>query len=172
MKKKIYSVFLVVALLLCAIPTSASAESVKISYNYSTGSSSTYTITIPSDVMIDERFGAGFGFTASAMNVVDGYRVVIRINPVSYDSNGTFSLYLDGNTSSPYKIPCTLKRSVPAGPNTEETINAGEAAIIAAFKGTDIIPYQWGNLMIVPGTGSVSGLYRNTLYYDISVEAQ
>lgn len=167
MKNRILPTLLVVAFLICTVTASASAEGVKVTYQYSTGSASTYSISIPSSVTIYDNIGSGFGLNATEMNVVDGYEVVVRINETSYASDGIFYLFLNGNTVSPYKIPCTLMRNGESGP---ETLSAGERAVIASFRGTATLPYAWGGLTIIPGAGSVSGTYFNMLYFDISVE--
>jgi len=168
MKKRMLPTLLIIAFLICTITVPASAEGVNVIYNYSAGSASTYSISIPSSVTIYDEFGSGFGLNATELNVVDGYEVVVRINEATYSPDGIFYLFLNGDTLSSQKIPCTLIRNGPE--SGTQTLTAGERAVIASFRGTSTFPYAWGSLTIIPGHGSVSGRYSNMLYFDISVE--
>lgn len=167
-KSRILPALLAAAFLICTITATASAEGVNVIYNYSAGSASTYSISIPSSVTIYDEFGSGFGLSATDVNVVDGYEVVVRINASTYSNDGIFYLFLNGDTVSSNKLPCTLIRNGPE--SGTQTLTAGEQAVIASFRGTSTFPYAWGSLTINPGHGSVSGRYSNMLYFDISVE--
>lgn len=169
MKKRIFLIFLVTVLLLSTSTALASTEGVKIIYKYTPESASTYSISIPADCEIYKGVDGGFGFYASDMNIPDGYEVIVRISELSYAQDGIFNLYLDGNLASPHKVPCTLKRIASEGGGVE-TINPGEEAVVATFRGTSKTPHTWGVLHIIPGTASAYGTYFNMLYFDISVE--
>lgn len=178
MRKIMISILLVAALLLNVSPALALPETkgVKITYvleheqepDPDPTPTSDYVISMPTDCPLIDS-GDGFSFYADSLNIADGYEVVVRINTTSYAQDNHFNLYLNGDHSSSYKIPCTLKR-YHSSSYSEAVITPGDAAIVATFRGTDTTPYKWGGILFNLGNAPIAGRYSNTMYFDISLE--
>lgn len=172
MKKLCVSICLVVALLLCAVPVSAAsnftASNTTVSYYYDPGTESTYEVSIPERFSLYSDIGEGFGITATSMNIVDGYELRISVAEETFANDGNFYLYLNGQSSSEYRMPCRIA-SIYGEDNEYVTVTKDENNVIATYRGTDTNAYTGGNVMFFPGSCTQKGTYSGTVVFNLAV---
>ncbi len=169
MKRACITIFLVMALLLCAIPVSAASNATTlVSYYYDPGTESTYEISIPEKVTLYTDFGEGFGIIANSMNIVDGYELRVSISEATFANDGNFYLYLNGQTTSDYRMPCRISY-VSSGSNDEFVVTKDENNVIATYRGAELDAITGGTVMFRPGTCTQKGTYSGCVYFNIEV---
>lgn len=172
MKKLCVSICLVVALLLCAVPVSAAsnftASNTTVSYYYDPGTESTYEVSIPEKFSLYTDIGEGFGITATSMNIVDGYELRISVAEETFANDGNFYLYLNGQSSSEYRMPCRIA-TTQDGSSDYLTVTKDENNVIATYRGTDTNAYAGGNVMFFPGSCTQKGTYSGTVVFNLAV---
>lgn len=83
----------------------------------------------------------GFGITATSMNIVDGYELRISVAEETFANDGNFYLYLNGQSSSEYRMPCRIAYTY-GGSNEYLTVTKDENNVIATYRGTDTDAYS------------------------------
>lgn len=162
MKRKILTTFLALALMVCAVPISASAAadsaSTEVYYTIEHG----YTLNIP----------------ASA-NMTNGNTLIITATDVFIDSAHVLTVSLDAATemNGQGKIELTNSEGMvcgfdlyvedATGENKRQVTNEDYNYILAQFRSGDTTAYSGGTLTLTPiiTNGTMQGAYSGTLKF-------
>ena len=182
MKKKI-SLFLSLAVvMLCLFPQTALAAnettgSTNIVLEYpqpSTGNdepSHSYKVNIPANFAITNS-NTSFQITASEMSIPADKELIVRINGAeTFENDGSFYLFLNGDKSSENWVLCNIFRIKGA----ISSAALGQRPVIASFRSGELSPHDWDSIQFdatAPyGDASFqSGTYTGTVYYTIGLE--
>lgn len=161
MKKRAFSLFLVVVMLCCIMPSTAFAASegsASTTVSYTVGAS--YVINIPASINLNE--GQDMRITASVMNTSYGQKVSVCIDGArTYENGGNFYLYKDKGTANEAKILCTL--------SVGGMIN-GLDYEVARFWNGDTTNEVGDPLTFQPEASHASpGTYTGTMYFKITM---
>ena len=135
------------------------------------GPSYSYLVNIPANFTLTYS-NSSFQITASEMNIPTGKELVVRINSdETFESDGNFYLFLNGDKSSEYWILCNICRV--QGYIT--SIAYGENPIIASFSPGALVPNNCDYIRLEhaifnDGAGLEAGTYTGTIYYTIGLE--
>lgn len=188
MKKKICALLLAAALALCATPSSVLAANetsgsfaVTMQVPMSSGTPSapvdtddspaySYVVNIPASLAITNN-GNSFQITATDMSIPAGKELVVRLNgDATFEQDGNFYLYMDGNKESEHFIQAWVSRQVVEG--GMETLRA--SGVLASFKNGELSPYDTYEVFIAynyeQSQNAAEGTYSNTVYYTIGLE--
>lgn len=182
MKKKI-SLFLSLAVvMLCLFPQPALAAnettgSTNIVLEYpqpSAGNdepSYSYKVNIPANFAITNS-NTSFQITASEMDIPADKELIVRINGAeTFENDGSFYLFLNGDKSSENWVLCNIFRIRGA----ISSAALGQRPVIASFRPGELSPHDWDSIRFeaaVPyGDASFQpGTYTGTVYYTIGLE--
>lgn len=191
MKKKISFLFSLAFVVACISPLTAFAvnettDSTDVSFELSqtttspgTGGGDTsdsdpsysYIVDIPASFALTNGSNS-FQITANSMNIPADKKVVVRINGAeTFESDGNFYLFLNGDKNSEYWILCNILRI--KGYITSYVM--GENPVIASFGPGALLPENCDSIRLEhvlynDGANLVSGTYTGTIYYTIGLE--
>ena len=113
-----------------------------------------------------------FQITASEMNIPTDKRLVVRVNGAeTFENDGSFYLFLNGDKSSENWVLCNLYRI--QGDVTGAV--TGQHPILASFGAGELTPSSWGSvrmeyILYNGGANLAPGTYTGTIHYSIGLE--
>ena len=169
MRKRLFSILLVIALVCSVVPMNAFASqtsgSTTVTYYYSPE----YSINIPASISVNDT--DMFTFVAGKMDIGSGKRVNVIIDGQStYENGGNFYLYKDKGTPSEAKIPCTIMRGNPSGSIGWQGIT-GLSEVVAWFENGNTDPKGYGAIKFRPEVAGDTpyGTYTGTVHFKIEL---
>lgn len=136
-----------------------------------TGPSYSYIVNIPASFALTNSSNS-FQITASSMDIPADKEVVVRINGAeTFESDGNFYLFLNGDKTSEHWILCNICRI--QGRLTSSVM--GENPIIASFSPRTLLPnncdsIRLEHILYYDGADLETGTYTGTIYYTIGLE--
>lgn len=135
------------------------------------GQSYSYIVDIPASFSITNGSNS-FQITANSMDIPADKELVVRINgSETFESDGSFYLFLNGDKTSEHWILCNIFRI--QGNITSYVI--GTNPVIASFSPGGLLPNNCDSIRIehvlyYDGAGLAAGTYTGTIYYTIGLE--
>ena len=135
----------------------------ELSYSYLVNIPSMYTISPGTVSMV---------ISAEEMNISGDKQLVVRIDGENtFESDGSFYLYLNGDKSSEDWILCNIFR-VNGGVSSSAM---GKNPVVASFNPGELTPHDWTEIqfeamLYYEGAGLTTGTYTGTVYYTIGLE--
>lgn len=181
MKKKISFLLSLAIAILCistqtafAINETTSSTNVSLEFPFATTGgeepSYSYKVNIPASFSITND-STSFQITASEMSIPSEKKVVVRINSAeTFESDGSFYLFLNGDKTSENWVLCNIFRV--RGAISSAAI--GKNPVVASFNPGELFPHNWDNILFQPAVpyddALEAGTYAGTIYYTISLE--
>lgn len=136
-----------------------------------TGPSYSYIVDIPASFALTNSSNS-FQITANSMDIPTDKEVVVRINSAeTFESDGNFYLFLNGDKTSEDWILCNIYRI--QGNLTSYVM--GENPVIASFSPGALLPnncdsIRLEHILYYDGADLEAGTYTGTIYYTIGLE--
>lgn len=185
MKKKISFLLSLTVVLACCSPLTAfaineTAASTDVNLEIlqhtdpGTGTEDTaysYLVNIPASYTITDKSNT-FQITASEMNIPSDKRLVVRINGAeTFENDGNFYLFLNGDKSSENWVLCNIYRIKGAITG----VVAGQHPIVASFEAGELTSSSWRSIRMEyvlynGGANLAPGTYTGTIHYNIGLE--
>lgn len=186
MKKKISFLLSLAVVLACFSPLTAFAinetagstdVNLEIPQRTDTGSGTggedpaySYLVNIPASYTITSKSNT-FQITASEMNIPTDKRLVVRVNGAeTFENDGSFYLFLNGDKSSENWVLCNLYRI------QRDVTGAvtGQHPILASFGAGELTPSSWGNVRMEyvlynGGANLAPDTYTGTIHYTVAI---
>lgn len=187
MKKKISFLLCLAVVLACFSPLTAFAinetagstdVNLEIPQRTDTGSDTgseapaySYLVNIPASYTITSESNT-FQISASEMNIPSDKRLVVRINGAeTFENDGNFYLFLNGDKSSENWVLCNIYRIKGAITG----VVAGQHPIVASFEAGELTSSSWRSIRMEyvlynGGANLAPGTYTGTIHYNIGLE--
>lgn len=185
MKKKISFLLSLAIVVACISPLTAFAinettGSTDVSFEFSQTTTSpdtdsspsySYLVNIPASFTLTQNSNT-FQITAADMNIPSDKELVVRVDSeATFESDGSFYLFLNGDKTSEDWILCNIYRIKGAISNSV----MGTNPVVASFNPGELTPHDWYDIKIEhiiynDGADLAAGTYTGTIYYTIGLE--
>lgn len=132
-----------------------------------------YIVNIPTSFEVTGLYGE-FSISASKMDIPPDKQLVVRVDSKkTFDPDGLFYLFLDGDKTSEHFILSYIDRlTLDDNMNITYMSSVIGNSIIASFNPGDLQPHDWDGIRIscYPSGQFAGGTYRNTIYYTVELE--
>lgn len=181
MKRKLSFLLTMAIAMACLLPQAAFAANettgstevvVDVPFaNVGVSPSYSYELYIPARINL-EPSGGSFQIAAAKMDIPSGKEVVVHLNGTeTFESDGSFYLFLNGDKNSDHWILCNIFRIQ----GSIESAVMGSNPTIASFSSGALKPYNCDSIRIQhtiynDGVDLEPGTYSGIIYYSIYLE--